>query len=329
MIRIYLLFAAVSLTLMCCSNDSVFKPAIQDSFELTATIVQPPPPTGTLSVAPPPTENTLPALSLKPDAGKFRYGTAIMVQPNVEDKNLFVEYSWDEGITWWIGNNPLVSQSGKLWVRTRIGTKASPIIKTTYQVFFERVLVFGNSITHHLPRPEVGWKGNWGMAATAADKDYLHLITTGLQANNKTVIVKNFNIVPFETGFEGYSLNNIDSLKAFKPDLIILRFGENVTDANVYPNNFRQAYLNLINKVNTNDHAKIICTTSCWSQPLYNQLVVSIATEKKYDILNLYDLQKDPANFAYKQFADIGVSNHPSDKGMQTIATMILDNLKL
>ena len=39
-----------------------------------------------------------------------------------------------------------------------------------------RVLFVGNSITLHGPRPQIGWTNNWGMAATARDKDYVHLL---------------------------------------------------------------------------------------------------------------------------------------------------------
>ena len=39
-----------------------------------------------------------------------------------------------------------------------------------------RVLFVGNSITLHGPSPKIGWTNNWGMAATARDKDYVHLL---------------------------------------------------------------------------------------------------------------------------------------------------------
>lgn len=38
-----------------------------------------------------------------------------------------------------------------------------------------RVLFVGNSITRHGPKPEAGWHNDWGMAATAREKDIAKL----------------------------------------------------------------------------------------------------------------------------------------------------------
>ena len=45
-----------------------------------------------------------------------------------------------------------------------------------------RVLFVGNSITLHGPRPQIGWTNNWGMAASARDKDYVHLLQKKIAA---------------------------------------------------------------------------------------------------------------------------------------------------
>ena len=43
-----------------------------------------------------------------------------------------------------------------------------------------RVLFVGNSITRHEPNPSLGWYGDWGMAASSKEKDYVHLVVAEL-----------------------------------------------------------------------------------------------------------------------------------------------------
>ena len=39
-----------------------------------------------------------------------------------------------------------------------------------------RVMFAGNSITRHAPSPTIGWTLDCGMAASAPEKDYVHLL---------------------------------------------------------------------------------------------------------------------------------------------------------
>ena len=43
-----------------------------------------------------------------------------------------------------------------------------------------RILFLGNSITRHGPKEAIGWNGNWGMAASSLDKDYVHILLRSL-----------------------------------------------------------------------------------------------------------------------------------------------------
>ena len=51
----------------------------------------------------------------------------------------------------------------------------------------KRVLFFGNSITRHEPNPSLGWYGDWGMAASREENDYVHTLVSMLQAAGDNV----------------------------------------------------------------------------------------------------------------------------------------------
>ena len=49
----------------------------------------------------------------------------------------------------------------------------------------KKILFLGNSVTLHGPRPDIDWSGNWGMAATAAENDYVHRLTRALNDHTR------------------------------------------------------------------------------------------------------------------------------------------------
>src|SRR5690349_11353436 len=71
-----------------------------------------------------------------------------------------------------------------------------------------RVLFLGNSITRHGPAPDLGWNDDWGMAASALEKDYVHRVAAGLAGRTgKKPEIKFANIADFERGLATYDLD--------------------------------------------------------------------------------------------------------------------------
>ena len=93
-----------------------------------------------------------------------------------------------------------------------------------------RILFLGNSITLHGPKADIGWTGNWGMAASSEDKDYVHLVTSALAQHTGSkpqIMVR--NIADFERNYATYDVDGqMKDLFAFDPDLVVLAIGENV-----------------------------------------------------------------------------------------------------
>ena len=100
-----------------------------------------------------------------------------------------------------------------------------------------RVLFLGNSITLHGPAPAIGWEGNWGMAASAREKDYVHLIVKeiGRFAGKEPAFLAT-NISQFEREFETYDVHAVLAKElAFHPELVIMAIGDNVPASDVGP----------------------------------------------------------------------------------------------
>ena len=47
-----------------------------------------------------------------------------------------------------------------------------------------KITFLGNSITRHMPKPEIGWVHDWGMAASCLENDYAHIMIKALYSSN-------------------------------------------------------------------------------------------------------------------------------------------------
>lgn len=93
-----------------------------------------------------------------------------------------------------------------------------------------KVLFLGDSFTLHAPKPDIGWTNNWGMAASAPEKDYVHRLKQTLAdytGHTPEVLVR--NIATFERRYKTYDATaELKDAFAFGPDLVILAIGGNV-----------------------------------------------------------------------------------------------------
>ena len=111
------------------------------------------------------------------------------------------------------------------------------------------ILFLGNSITLHGPAPQIGWTGNWGMAASSEDKDYVHVLLNQItQATGGAPQVMVKNIADFERHLTDYNIQ--EELKqelAFNADVIIIALGENaaVPTTDATKAQFASAFANL------------------------------------------------------------------------------------
>jgi hypothetical protein len=193
---------------------------------------------------------------------------------------------------------------------------------------YHRIVIVGNSITLHPPRPSVGWNNNWGMAASAPEKDMVHLLTARFKEKDPAAQVKIKMIARWEREHFKYDLHQLDSLRDFKPDLIIVRLGENVNpDSLHYQGEFKDHFAKLLDYMAT-PTTRVAVFGSFWAPNESTREMEALCKQKGIEYVPLSVLGEDKTNKAYgTSFTNPGVLEHPGDKGMQAIADRIWDNL--
>jgi predicted Rdx family selenoprotein len=225
---------------------------------------------------------------------------------------------------------------------------------------YSRVLIVGNSITKLIAQASPdGWRsdaliaeGGWGRASSTKDKDFVHILEKRFRDINPDVQVLPLWEAPFERdypsgGIAGWLTFNYTDFQnriisgfggpGNKPDLIIIRLGENVNNTDVNPQNFKEAFKTLIDKILavSTPGAKVIVTNSMWpDQPLANTKIQEVATERSLPFVDLSDMSandvykagKDPVSMA--AFPNNTGDTHPGDAGMLEIADRIWSKVR-
>ena len=186
-----------------------------------------------------------------------------------------------------------------------------------------RILVFGNSITRHGPKSEIGWHGDYGMAASCAEKDYVHRLYAKLTESGRDVYMRIRQTAAWELDFlAGNYLSRFDGEKEFGADFIIFRLGENVKRADrPY---FCEAAKNLIDHVNSK-RGKVLITTCFWRNEVLDEALKGLADANGYALADIGC--KEDRLMALGLFEHSGVAAHPGDEGMEFIANKIFEKI--
>lgn len=191
-----------------------------------------------------------------------------------------------------------------------------------------RVMFVGNSITLHGIYPSIGWNLECGMAASAPEKDYVHLLEEKILEADRNAAFCICQVAEWErnykTGSEKHAL--FETARAFDADIIVLRFIENCPGADFESEVFYREMERLADYLNADGEAKIIVTTGFWRHPGDAQLI-SYAKNHSLPLVGLGDLGEQDDMKAVGLFEHTGVANHPGDLGMEHIAERIAKEL--
>lgn len=207
--------------------------------------------------------------------------------------------------------------------------------KNSYVTFIQedgkgkKVMFVGNSITRHGITPEIGWYWDWGMAASALENDYVHLLVDKINMIEPDTSFCVCQVAKWECEYKNGSehLQAYTRARDFEADVIVFRMIENCPHHDFDKDTFYREYQNLIDYLNPTGKAKIILTTGFWKHP-GDDTIIRIAKEREYPYIYLGELGEDDKMKAIGLFEHTGIANHPGDLGMQHIAELIWEKIK-
>lgn len=183
-----------------------------------------------------------------------------------------------------------------------------------------RILYLGNSITLHGINHDIGWHGEWGMAASAPDNDYVHVLNRMMETHTGEPAESAVrNIADFERAPDTFDLAAFEELRDWNPDLLVLRICENTPEDKVAA--FGEAYLRLI-RYFLRDGLRIFAVGGFWKHDCKEACIRAAEAISGVQYVSLQHLHS-AAYQAIGQFEHSGVAAHPSDRGMEAIAQAI------
>ncbi len=195
---------------------------------------------------------------------------------------------------------------------------------------YHKVLFLGNSITRHGPKADIDWAGNWGMAASAESKDYVHLVTKALAAKTGTApeVMVN-NIADFERAYAGYDIaGKMKAALEFGADLVILAIGENVPafKSAEEKEQFTARVSALLKDLKSRSAPTVVVRSCFWKNRDKDEALKQACDSVGGIFVDISALSGDEGNYARSErpFKHQGVANHPGDKGMQAIADALV-----
>lgn len=192
-----------------------------------------------------------------------------------------------------------------------------------------RVLFLGNSITLHGPKADIGWHGNWGMAASRQDRDYVHLLTAKIaKAAGGIPQIAIRNIADFERQFQTFDLNTgLQKELDLKPELVVVAIGENVPALTTeeLKTGYARAFRDLLSALKKNGAKNIVVRSSFWADPAKDEIMKAASEEASAIFVSISEIGANPENAARSErnFEHAGVAAHPGDQGMQAIASAL------
>ena len=219
--------------------------------------------------------------------------------------------------------NVYLSHATKFWKKPAALTRAAePVGGGGF-----RVLVYGNSIALHGPKPDIGWTNSWGMAASAREKDFAHLVVAGLEAKlGKKADSRIRNVASLERNFTTNvaTVAEIAADAKWAPDYVVIALGENVPAIDASNAAAYTKFIADIARPFADAGAKVVLRSPFWMNATKAECTAAAAADTGCVYVDAGPLGFDDENKAIGLFSHSGVANHPGDLGMSRLAELVL-----
>lgn len=193
-----------------------------------------------------------------------------------------------------------------------------------------RVLFVGNSITLHGPSEKIGWTGNWGMAASAQENDYVHLVVDALsKRRGRRPEFSVVNLAEYERAFESFDVRaRLKGELAFHADVVILAIGENVPSLKTdeAKAKFEASVVRLLTLLKGDAQCALYVRSCFWADAAKDAALKDACAAVGGIFVDISALGNDEKNYARseRKIAHEGVARHPGDQGMRAIADAVI-----
>ena len=191
-----------------------------------------------------------------------------------------------------------------------------------------RILILGNHITYQSEAPWNNVNEAKGLDASSSKKDFAHLLFNELKTKRENVEMTLVDAREWETGFFADYIN--EELAKFNnnPDLVIVRFGEDIVDCVLNDYNY-QDYLKKLCSIFKNEHNQIIITSTFKGKRVVDEYHKKVAEELGYEFVDLSELSLNYSCLSKGNFPNKENTYYPNDDGMKIIADLIFNKIKL
>ena len=193
-----------------------------------------------------------------------------------------------------------------------------------------KIMFIGNSITLHERKDDIGWYKECGMAASDINHDYVHLVYKALKEKYPLV-----NACVLNGGFwEKDYLNEsklktiIDVVEDYKPDLLVIRIGENFNKEMLVDKESPYIAFNSLISESKKHSKRIIVSSMFWAHPVIDMAIKKASQNNNVEYVFLSDIGENRKYAAYDQYKNNAIyCGHPGDLGMQVIADRFLQTI--